>query len=393
MPSIGNIVVKRIIEHKLLPPVSIPIIKGPTFPVVIAPEIVSPPYGIILPGGKGALPGGIKSVIRGITQSVVVGAGSVTRVKVSGVVGISYTQLDYTSLSYTLLGAQVSKALSQTITISEPLAVRRVKGRSIFEDSPELTELSFSLNNERTKTRALAVQSNVIADLVESVVTTGVFKSLTESTTVSDSVAAQTTKTRALATQTVPIDESLVMVLEETESYTGDSYTNLSYVVGISETRSLTETVAISDLLEGLVTYAIGQHKTRALTENISISEGVIATRTTKARLVTETVPITEAIIKVITLTRTSFSATRFTITGYTARLRNVKTLNEVVEESHTVRMALTKKRTIADTVIISEDLTITVPPPTGDNVLVTDQVTRTVGKDRGLSQSVTIIG
>ena len=55
--------------------------------------------------------------------------------------------------------------------------------------------------------------------------------------------------------------------------------------------------------------------------------------------------------------------------------------------------MALTKKRTIADTVIISEDLTITVPPPTGDNVLVTDQVTRTVGKDRGLSQSVTIIG
>jgi hypothetical protein len=350
MPSIGNIVVKRIIERKLLPPVSIPIIKGPTFPVLIAPEIVRPPLSIILPGGKGAE--GRKEVWRGITQTVIVGAGSVTKIKVSGVVGVSYTQLSYTSLSYTLIGVQVTKTLSDTLTITEPLAVQRVKGRSIFEDSPELTELSFTLDIARTKARALT-QTNLITDLLNAVVTTGAFKELTETVTVSDSVTARTTKTRALATQTVPISESLIILLaEETESYTGDSFTNASYVVGISARKSLTETVAISDLLEGEVTYAVGVHETRALTENVSISEAVVAT-ITKARLVSETVPVTENLTKLSSVTRTSFSGLRFTNTGYTARVRNVKTLNETTEESHTVRIVLTKNRSLSESVTI----------------------------------------
>ena len=350
MPSIGNIVVKRIIERKLLPPVSIPIIKGPTFPVLIAPEIVRPPLSVILPGGKGA--GGVKEVWRGITQTVIVGAGSVSRTKVSGVVGVSYTQLSYTQMSYTLLGAQVTKALSDTLTITEPLAVQRQKGRSIFEDSPEVTESSFTLNNERAKARALAAQSVPIADLVETVVTTGAFKELTETLTVSDTVTAQTTKSRALATQSVPVSENLVMFREETESYTGDSFTNASYVVGISIRRSLTETVAITDLVQGLVTYPVGKHETRALTQNVTISEGVIAT-ITKARLVSETVPVTENLTKITVSTRTSFSGLRFTNTGYTARIRNVKTITETTEESHTVRIVLTKNRGISESVTI----------------------------------------
>ena len=350
MPSIGNIVVKRINLHKLLPPVSIPIIKGPTFPVVIAPEIVRPPLSVILPGGKGGE--GIKEVWRGITQTVIVAPGSVTRTKVSGVVGISYTQLSYTAMSYTLLGAQVSKGLSDTLTITEPLAVQRQKGRSIFEDSPELTQLSSTLNNERTKNRALAAQTNLVSDSVQTVVSTGAFKDLTESLTVSDTVTAQTTKRRAVATQSVPVSESVVIVLQETQSYTGQSYTNLSYVVGISAPRSLTETVAISDLLEAEVTYLVGAHKTRALTENTSISGTVIAA-VTKARLLTQTVPVSENLTKLTVSTRTSFSGLRFTNTGYTARVRNVKTLNEIVEESHTVRIVLTKNRGLSESVTI----------------------------------------
>jgi hypothetical protein len=350
MPSIGNIVVKREKLHKLLPPVTKPIVKGPTFPLLQAPEIVSPPQGIILPGGKGAA--GAKEVWRGITQTVVVGPGIVTRTKVSGLVGISYTQLSYTVMSYTLLGAQVTKSLSDTLTISEPLAVQRVKGRSIFEDSPELTELSFTLNNERTKSRTLAAQTNVIIDLVQTVVTTGAFKELTETLTVSDSVTAQTTKRRALATQSVPVSESVIIFREETESYTGDSFTNASYVVGISARRSLTETVAISDLVEAEVSYLIGVHKTKTLTQNVSISEGVVAS-ITKARLVSETVPVIENLTKLTSVVRTSFSGLRFTNTGYTARVRNVKTINETTEESHTVRIALTKNRAISESVTI----------------------------------------
>ncbi len=349
MPSIGNIVVKRIIERKLLPPVIKPIVKGPTFPVLIAPEIVSPPQGIILPGGKGAA--GRKEVWRGITQTVIVGAGSVTRIKVSGVVGVSYTQLSYTSLSYTLLGAQVTKSLSDTLTITEPLAVQRVKGRSIFEDSPELTELSFTLDIARTKARALT-QTNLITDLLNAVVTTGAFKELIETLAVSDSVTAQTTKRRAVATQSVPISESVVIVLQETQSYTGQSYTNLSYVVGISEARSLTETVPISDLVQGLVTYPVGKHETRTLSQSVTISGGVVAT-ITKARLVSETVPVTENLSKLTSVTRTSFSGLRFTNTGYTARVRNVKTITETTEESHTVRIVLTKNRGISESVTI----------------------------------------
>jgi hypothetical protein len=350
MPSIGNIVVKRIIEHRLLPPVAKPIVKGPTFPVVIAPEIVSPPYSVILPGGKGAT-GRIKEVIKGITQSVIVAPGSVSRTKVSGVVGISYTQTSFTFTSYTIAGIAVTKSLSDTLTISEPLAVQRVKGRSIFEDSPELTELSHTVDITRTKARTLA-QTELITDLVQTVVTTGAFKELSETVTISDGVTAQTNKRRSVATQSVPVSESLVMLLAETESYTGMSFTNLSYVVGISARQSLTETVAITDLVEIEITYAVGAHKTRALTENVPITEGV-AIQTTKARLVTETVPVDEDLSKVTTLTRTSFTGTGFTITGYTARVRNVKTISELTEESHTVRMVLTKNRRLSESVTI----------------------------------------
>jgi hypothetical protein len=369
MPSIGNIVVKRIIERKLLPPVSLPIIKGPTFPVVIAPEIVSPPQGIILPGGKGAAH--FKEVVQGISQNVIVGGGSVTRTKVSGVVGVSYTQLSYTSMSYTLLGAQVTKSLSDTLTITEPLAVKRVKGRSIFEDAPELTELSSTLDIGRTKARALA-QTEAITDLIEGLVTTGVFKELSETVSVSDSVVAVKESKRTLV-QSDALDDNVAIILP-----------------GVRMT--LTETIAVLEDLDFELTHAGGVNITKSLSDSTTISDSQSRALTNVRTLATQTVSIGESLTKEITA-KVSFTSS-YTDISYTSATRPEKSLTEVVEESHTVRMALTKNRGVpTQTIIITEQLTITIPPPTGDNVLVSEQVIRQVIKARGISQSVTIIG
>ena len=126
MPSIGNIVVKRITEHRLLPPVYEPVVKGPTFTL----EQSQPVPHLVVPsliGAGGESPKPHKEAIKFITQNVIVGPGTVNRVKVSGIVGISYTQTSFTFTSYTIAGIAVTKALSDTTTITEPLSVRRIK--------------------------------------------------------------------------------------------------------------------------------------------------------------------------------------------------------------------------------------------------------------------------
>ena len=369
MPSIGNIVVKRIIERKLLPPVSKPIVKGPTFPLVIAPEIVSPPQGIILPGGKGALPGGIKSVIKGITQSVIVGAGSVTRTKVSGVVGISYTQLSYTSLSYTLIGAQITKSLSQSITITEPLTVQRSKKR-ILSDS-DGTEMSESTTIQRVKTRALTETSTIQPGSVLAEKIRGARRELVETENISDTVIAVKESKRTLV-QNDALDDNVAIILP-----------------GIR--MSLIENVPIVEDLDFEKTHAGAVNITKSLSDSTTISDSHVRRVTNVRSVAAETISITESVVKELAA-HVSFTSS-YTDLSYTSATRAEKSLTENVDESHTLRMALTKNRSITETVIVSEDLTLTIILPTGDIVLITDEVIRIVGKARGLSQSVSIIG
>jgi hypothetical protein len=107
MPSIGNIVVKRIIEHKLLPPVYEPIVKGPSVTLEQSqpvPHLVTPS----LIGAGGESPKAHKEVLKFISQTVAL-SESINRVKVSGVVGISYTQTSFTFESYTIAGVALTK--------------------------------------------------------------------------------------------------------------------------------------------------------------------------------------------------------------------------------------------------------------------------------------------
>ena len=368
MPSIGNIVVKREKLHKLLPPVSAPIVKGPTFPVVIAPEIVSPPQSMILPGGKGALPGGIKSVIRGITQSVIVAAGSVTRIKISGIVGISYTQTSFTFTSYTIGGAVLTKSLTENISITEPLTVRRAKTRRLSDS--DATEISESTTIERVKARALTETSTIGAGVLHGEVTTGIARELVETQNISDTVVAVKETKRTLL-ESDALDDNVAIILP-----------------GVR--MSLVETVPIVEDLDFELTHAGGVNITKSLSDSTTISDSQSRALTNVRTLATQTVSISESLTKEITA-KVSFTSS-YTDLSYTSATRPEKSIIELVEESHTVRISLTKKRSITDIVIISEQLTITTQI-TGDNVLVTDQVIRQVTKDRGLSQSVTIIG
>ena len=155
MPSIGNIVVKRITQHRLLPPVYEPIVKHAVLQVVTELQRIHHALPSLI-GAGGQSPKPHKEVFKTISQSVTVAPGTVNRIKTAGVVGHSYTQASFTFDSYTLVaGAAISKTLTENISITEPLAVQRIKTRRIFEDAPELTELSSTLSIERTKARPL----------------------------------------------------------------------------------------------------------------------------------------------------------------------------------------------------------------------------------------------
>ena len=95
MPSIGNIVVKKIAEHKLVPPTYEPIVKHAVQQVVTELQRIHHALPSLI-GAGGQSPKPHKEVFKTISQTVVIGAGSVNRIKTAGVVGHSYTQASFT---------------------------------------------------------------------------------------------------------------------------------------------------------------------------------------------------------------------------------------------------------------------------------------------------------
>jgi hypothetical protein len=371
MTSIGNIVVKRLNLHKLLTPISKPIVKGPTYPLQLAAEIVSAAQSLILPGGKGALPGGIKEVIRGLVQTVIVSPGSVTKIKVSGLVGISYTQTSFTFESYTISGAPKSKGLIENISIAEPLAVTRIKRRSLFEDSPQLTELSHTLTLERTKARSLA-QTEIIDEALTALTQTSLTQTLTETDTISDSL---TTLKESKRLHAETVSESHDVSIE---------------VPGIQQT--LTELIDVSDAIVKEITYAVG-HIARDLIEDIVTSDAVTTT-ITKARALTEIEPLADNVTRQVAIGISSFTEISFTTTSYTifTEVRGLKLLDETTEESHTVRIELTKNRAVpVQTTDIIDEVTGEWISP--NFVVVRDEVTYAVGRGRRITENVNVIG
>jgi hypothetical protein len=326
MPSIGNIVVKRIIEHKLLPPVLEPIVKGPALAVEQAADIARHIVGLMPPGGKGG--GQIKQSAHGISQTVVI-SDSVVRVKVSGVTGISFTQTSFTFTSYTITGAPVTKSLSDTITISEPLTVQRAKTR-VISDS-DATETSETLDIVRTKTRALA-ETDVISEAVVAVPQTNIRQTLSETDAISESIATFK-ESKRLQTETVSESGTVDLLLP-----------------GI--VKALSESVTIGEGVIFEVTHAGGTNITKTLDETTPISD-VMDRQSGITRAFVETITMSEGISKTVVTTSISFTDTSFTDTSYGITVRAEYTLVETTEESHTVRMALTKNRGITESVTI----------------------------------------
>ena len=91
MPNIGNIVVKRISQHRLLPPVYEPIVKHAVLQVVTEVQRIHHALPSLI-GAGGQSPKPHKEVFKFITQSVSIAPGAVNRIITRGVVGHSYTQ-------------------------------------------------------------------------------------------------------------------------------------------------------------------------------------------------------------------------------------------------------------------------------------------------------------
>jgi hypothetical protein len=327
MVSIGKIVVKREIKRHLIPPAYEPMVRGPSLAVEQVPTIVhQAPPSLMAAGGSSIH---FKQVVQGLTQNVTI-SENVARVKTPGVTGISYTQTSFTFTSYTITGVAVTKSLSDTITITEPLAVQRAKTRVIADS--DLTEASETLDIVRTKTRALA-ETETVSDAVVKSPETRAAKTLAESITISEGV---TTVKESKRSRTETISES------------GDVAITLPGFRAL-----LTEDVTISDSVIREITYAAG-HNARELIETVTVSEGVTAT-TAKKRAFTESVPVSENLVRVVTIAITSFMDDSFTSISYTifTEARIERALVETEEESHTVRIILTKARGITENVTI----------------------------------------
>jgi hypothetical protein len=371
MPSIGNIVVKRISQHRLLPPVYEPIVKGLALKVEQVAEIVHHALPSLI-GAGGQSPKPHKEVFKTISQSVVVGAGAVNRIKTSGVVGHSYTQASFTFESYTLVaGAARAKTLTENISITEPLAVQRVKTRRIFEDAPELTELSATLTIERTKARALS-QTELIDETLTVLPHTAIRQTLSETNDITESVTTVKESKRSRV---------------ETVSESGDVTITLPGVK-----LSITETEEISDSVVRQITYAIG-HIANELIEDVSISDAVSPT-ITKTRAALGIVPLADNLTGLVTTGITSYTFTSFTSQSYRifTELRTEKILVQTVDESHTLRIAKTKNRSVPTqtTEIIDSVGGIRISP---NDVIVRDEVVMKVGRGRRLTENVNIIG
>jgi uncharacterized HAD superfamily protein len=296
--------------------------------VQVAPEIVTSPLSMMPPGGKGG--GRIKEVHNAIFQSVAV-SDSVTRVKTIGLVGKSFTQARFTTTGYTVLGAAITKSLAtETITISEPLAVQRSKSR-VLADS-DLTEASESTTLQLAKARTLAAETVTISDNVTT--QTPIFRDLIETETISDGVVAVKSSMRTLL-ENDALDDNVAMTLP-----------------GIRMT--LVETVPILEDLDFEVTHPGGVNITKSLGDTTTIGEANARVVANKRTLATETVTISEDVIKTVRIQTTSFTDS-FTTTSYAIYFesRVEKSLEELTEESHTVRMVLTKARGLSDTVTI----------------------------------------
>jgi hypothetical protein len=323
-------------------------------------------------GAGGQSPKAHKEVFKTISQTVSVGAGAVNRTITTGVVGHSYTQASFTFDSYTLVaGAVRVKTLTENISITEPLAVQRVKKRRLFEDSPQLTELSHTVTIERTKARALT-QTEIIDETLTVLPHTIVRQTLTETNDITESV-----------TTVKEVKRSRV----ETVGESGDVAITLPGVK-----LSLTETEEISDSVVRQITYAIG-HIANQLIEDVSISDAVIAT-ITKTRAALETVPLADNLTGVVTTGITSYTYTSFTSQSYRifTELRGERLLEETVGESHTVRTQMTKNRSVPlQTTEIIDSITGERRSP--NDVIITDEVVMKVGRGRRLTENVDVIG
>jgi hypothetical protein len=329
MPSIGNIVVKRIIEHKLLPPVLEPIVKGVTLATEQVADIVHhAPLSLL---GAGGTTFTHKQSVHSMSQSVVV-SDSVTKVKTGGVTGLSYTQTSFTALSYTLIGVAITKGLTENITVGAGTATRLVtKTRSILVSDFEAQEISQTLSIQRGKTRALA-ETDVISEAVVAVPQTNVRQTLSETNVISESIATFK-ESKRLQTETV--------------SESGDVSLTLPGIV-----KTLSETVEISEGVVFEVTHVGGNNVVKTLSETVDITEDTTR-QSTLSRAFTETITIGETVTKLITTQITSYTPTSYTELSYMAVIRSSQQLTEIVEESHTVRLMMTKARGITESVTV----------------------------------------
>ena len=125
----------------------------------------------------------------------------------------------------------------------------------------------------------------------------------------------------------------------------------------------------------------------------IETSDTVIPT-ITKTRLLTETEPLADNVTRQVAIGISSFTEISFTTTSYTifTEIRGLKLLDETTEESHTVRIELTKNRSLpVQTTDIIDSVTGERLNP--NDVIVRDEVTFAVGRGRRLIENVNVIG
>jgi hypothetical protein len=334
MVVIGKIKISREIKKRLLPPVYEPVVKGRTFTPVLEAPIFSHAPPTLMQGGSGAGGGagvGGRNIVRSLTENVTIGGGSVNRVVSPGAaLGVSYSQTSFTFTSYTIVGGVAAvKTLTESITITEPLAVTRSKSRVIGDS--DVSESSEVVIEQRTKTRGLT-ETVDITDAISEHPATAKKKLLAETVDITEDAARVKDRKIALDTETVEQSDDVV-------------YERPGLTITLVETEEITDAVVFE------ITYASG-HIPKDITENVAVSELVTAV-VAKARALVETDPISDNVIRTVTITLTSYTDTSFTQDSYTVIVRNEFGLIETEEISDTVRIALTKNRGLTETVDI----------------------------------------
>jgi hypothetical protein len=305
------------------------------------------------------------------------------------------------ALTFGVTTQNITKSLTETVTLSQTLARLGAKNRADTETVTISTTVVRVRGKSRTLTETVTLSQSIarLAAKTRAITTTitlsqtlarlkGVNKPLTETVTLSSTVARLKGAIKPL-TETVTVSATLTRIKGAVKALTETVTLSQSIARLAAKTRSLTDTVAVSSTvvrIRGVV---------RTLTETVTVADSIVRLAA-KIRTLGDTLTVSSTSTKQAAKSR-SLTET-VSLSSTVARMKGaVKSLTETVTISSTVSRLAAKIRTLTDTITIGESLSFAksgiqhIVKALTETVTISDSLTNARAKIRAITETTSV--